>query len=74
MSMAVIEGQGDNDDAEISLPYDDFSDSVPLGGGMKQQHIYNKLEENLGAPEKVLSEEEKKPQMGAKITPLNLFV
>lgn len=27
--MAVIEGQGDNDDAEFSLKIDDFSDSVP---------------------------------------------
>ena len=30
ISKAVIEGQGDNDDAEISLPLDDFSDSVPM--------------------------------------------
>ena len=49
--MAVIEGQGDNDDAEISLPYDDFSDSVPMGSALKMTQL-NKIEEHLGAPQK----------------------
>ena len=53
ISKAVIEGQGDKDDAEISLPLDvdDFSDSVSMANAAKFAMI-NKLDEHLGAPEK----------------------
>ena len=55
ISIAVIEGQGDNDDAEISLPLDDFSDSIPNSVSVK---LTNKEKIGEGfAPEKLNKDE-----------------